>query len=139
MTMAALDVQAEALGKATTLQASSGDQFVPAEPDAVYWCFAFWRSMPDRLRRKAREMELEADRAASAACREGAAYARASLANLDARPASPVMVPTSILERVVRGQTASCRRSSSPASASAGTAQHSSTSSAATAALGSLT
>ncbi|MGR0187887.1 hypothetical protein [Azospirillum aestuarii] len=62
MTMAVLDVQVEAVGEATTLQVPTGDQFVPAEPDAVQWCLTFWRSMQDRLRRKAREMEMEAER-----------------------------------------------------------------------------
>ena len=43
--MAVLDVQAENTGGATTLQVSSGDQLVLAEPDAVQWCLTFWRSM----------------------------------------------------------------------------------------------
>ncbi|NUB14582.1 hypothetical protein GAY28_19135 [Azospirillum brasilense] len=60
--MAVFDVQAEAAGEATTLQALTGDQFVPAEPDAVQWCLTFWRSMQDRLRRQARELEREAER-----------------------------------------------------------------------------
>ncbi|CAO3439392.1 hypothetical protein [Azospirillum argentinense] len=44
------------------LQVPTGDQFVPAEPDAVQWCLTFWRSMQDRLRRQARELEREAER-----------------------------------------------------------------------------
>ncbi|OPH11946.1 hypothetical protein D3868_25590 (plasmid) [Azospirillum brasilense] len=60
--MAVFDVQAEAAGEATTLQALTGDQLVPAEPDAVQWCLTFWRSMQDRLRRQARELEREAER-----------------------------------------------------------------------------
>ncbi len=62
MTMAVLDVQAEPAGEATTIQVPAGDQLVPAEPDAVQWCLTFWRSMQDRLRRQAREMEMEAER-----------------------------------------------------------------------------
>ncbi|WP_454021173.1 hypothetical protein [Azospirillum sp. Marseille-Q6669] len=133
MTMAVLDVQAEPAGEATTIQVPAGDQLVPAEPDAVQWCLTFWRSMQDRLRRKAREMELEAARrdgissslnvwtardfpwvhgarnaarldaisfrAAAAVCREGAAYARASLGDLNVEPTGPFMVPAEILER----------------------------------------
>ncbi|MFC5358093.1 hypothetical protein [Azospirillum himalayense] len=60
--MAVLDVQVEPAGDATTLQVLTGDQLVPAEPDALQWCLTFWKSMQDRLRRKAREMELEAER-----------------------------------------------------------------------------
>ncbi len=60
--MAVLDVQAESAGEATTLQVPAGDQLVPAEPDAVQWCITFWRSMQDRLRRQARELEREAER-----------------------------------------------------------------------------
>lgn len=118
---------------ATTVQALAGDQFVPAEPDAVEWCRTFWRSMQDRLRRQARELERQAEhmdgiaarlnvwtardfpwahgartaarldaislRAAAAICREGTAFARASLAELDAAPVESFIVPAEILER----------------------------------------
>ncbi|QCO07264.1 hypothetical protein D3867_35790 (plasmid) [Azospirillum argentinense] len=131
--MVVLDVQAESVGEATTLQVPTGDQLVPAEPDAVQWCLTFWKSMQDRLRRKARELELKAERrdgiaaslnvwkarnfpwvhgsrnaarldaisfrAAAAVCREGVAYARTSLADLNAEAAGPFMVPAGILER----------------------------------------
>lgn len=60
--MAVLDVQVEPAGEATTLQVPTGDQLVPAEPDAVQWCLTFWRSMQDRLRRQAQELEREAER-----------------------------------------------------------------------------
>lgn len=61
MTMVVLDVQVEPAGEATTLQVPTGDQLVPAEPDAVQWCLTFWKSMQHRLRRKARELELDAE------------------------------------------------------------------------------
>lgn len=123
----------EFLASATSVELTN-DQIVPAEPDAVFWCMSFWRSMQDRLRRKARELEVAADRqdglaaqlnvwtardfpwvhgarvaarldaislrAAAAICREGAAFARASLADLNADPAEPFMVPAETLERV---------------------------------------
>ena len=60
--MAVLDVQAEATDEATAVPALAGDQLVPAEPDAVGWCLTFWRSMQDRLRRQARELEMDAER-----------------------------------------------------------------------------
>ena len=131
--MAVFDVQAEPAGEVTTVQIPAGDHLVSAEPDAVQWCLTFWRSMQDRLRRQARDLEREAERrdgiaanlnvwmarnfpwvhgsrnaarldaislrAAAAVCRDGAAYARASLADLNIEPAGPFMVPAAILER----------------------------------------
>ena len=134
MTVAVRDPRVEEAGATADIAVvPAGDQFVPVEPDAVQWCLTFWRSMADRLRRKARELEVEADRmdgiaarlnvwaardfpwahearttarlnaiqlrAAAAICREGAAFARASLADLNASPVEPFMVPAEILER----------------------------------------
>ncbi|MBB3264041.1 hypothetical protein FHW79_001656 [Azospirillum sp. OGB3] len=50
------------LEAATAVPVPTGDQLVQAEPDAMQWCRTFWRSMQDRLRRKARELEREAER-----------------------------------------------------------------------------